>query len=240
MAKSLKNVLNGVKSSTVNKMNLSDWEKSQGGRDFAAMHDIEKHEDRVGNGDDVYNASKIKHSLSDVKNKRLRPKTGVYEAKEEMKCNMTESGKVCPIHGLKDCSKQKTINEVSPSNPKIEKWIKDNKKRFVDEYGEKKGKEVLYAKAWKMDKSMEEAYDDKDEESSMVRAELKALANKSMHLVMKMPNSMHIEPWVQAKVAQAKSMLNDVHDYMLYGDHVNEDFAEPLIGESGKKSVKKK
>jgi hypothetical protein len=53
----------------------------------------------------------------------------------------------------------------------------------------------------------------------MVKAELKALANKAMHLVMQMPDSMHIEPWCQAKIANAKSYVNDVHDYMVYGDH---------------------
>jgi hypothetical protein len=53
----------------------------------------------------------------------------------------------------------------------------------------------------------------------MVKAELKALANKAMHLVMQMPESMHVEPWCQAKIAQAKSMVSDVHDYMIYGDH---------------------
>jgi hypothetical protein len=42
------------------------------------------------------------------------------------------------------------LNEVSPPNPKIEKWIKANKGRFEKEYGAEKGKEVLYAKAWTM------------------------------------------------------------------------------------------
>lgn len=42
------------------------------------------------------------------------------------------------------------LNEVSPPNPKIEKWIKANKGRFEKEYGAEKGKEVLYSKAWKM------------------------------------------------------------------------------------------
>lgn len=40
--------------------------------------------------------------------------------------------------------------EKAPPDPKIEKWIKSNKKRFINEYGPEKGKEVLYAKAWKM------------------------------------------------------------------------------------------
>jgi hypothetical protein len=57
----------------------------------------------------------------------------------------------------------------------------------------------------------------------MVKAELKALANKAMHLVMQMPESMHVEPWCQAKIAQAKAYVNDVHDYMIYGDHKDEE-----------------
>lgn len=62
-----------------------------------------------------------------------------------------------------------------------------------------------------------------DEAIEMVKSELKALANKAMHLVMQMPDGMHVEPWCQAKIAQAKSMVSDVHDYMIYGDHKEED-----------------
>jgi hypothetical protein len=40
--------------------------------------------------------------------------------------------------------------EKAPPDPKIEEWIKKNKKRFQDEYGKKKGTEVLYARAWTM------------------------------------------------------------------------------------------
>ncbi len=46
--------------------------------------------------------------------------------------------------------KEEQIDEVAPPNPKIEKWIKSNKERFVKEYGKEKGMQVLYAKAWKM------------------------------------------------------------------------------------------
>ena len=46
--------------------------------------------------------------------------------------------------------KEEILDEVAPPNPKIEKWIKANKERFVKEYGKEKGTQVLYAKAWKM------------------------------------------------------------------------------------------
>lgn len=42
---------------------------------------------------------------------------------------------------------EKVMNEVAP--PGMEGWIKSRKKAFVDQYGEKKGLSVLYAKAWK-------------------------------------------------------------------------------------------
>ena len=64
---------------------------------------------------------------------------------------------------------------------------------------------------------------DSEEAIEMVKTELKALANKAMHLVTQMPSNMHVEPWCQAKIAQAKSMVSDVHDYMIYGDHEEED-----------------
>jgi len=40
--------------------------------------------------------------------------------------------------------------ESSPKDPKIEKWIKENKKTFKDEYGDAEGERILYAKAWEM------------------------------------------------------------------------------------------
>jgi hypothetical protein len=70
--------------------------------------------------------------------------------------------------------------------------------------------------------------DHKNEAAEMAKAELKALANKALHLVMQMPESMHVEPWCQAKIAQAKSMINDVHDYMVYGNHENEQTDTPM------------
>lgn len=42
------------------------------------------------------------------------------------------------------------LDEVSA--PGQEDWIKANKERFIKQYGEEKGKRILYAKAWKMAK----------------------------------------------------------------------------------------
>jgi hypothetical protein len=67
-----------------------------------------------------------------------------------------------------------------------------------------------------------------DEAAEMVKSELKALANKAMHLISQMPDSMHVEPWIQAKIAQAKEHVSAVHDYMIYGDHDKQDEKEQM------------
>jgi hypothetical protein len=66
--------------------------------------------------------------------------------------------------------------------------------------------------------SVNENYDDTGEEVSMVRTELKAMIVSAQSLLDNMPSDMHIEPWVQSKIAVAKSMVCGVHDYMLYSD----------------------
>jgi len=66
----------------------------------------------------------------------------------------------------------KILNEGKEENPERsplqektapgeESWVKKNKSRFEKQYGTKKGKEVLYAKAWKMSKNEETEHDKK-------------------------------------------------------------------------------
>jgi len=65
--------------------------------------------------------------------------------------------------------------------------------------------------------------DDTQDEIDMVRTELKAIANKTMHMLSNMPADHHIEPWVQSKIAAAKEMIGSVHDYMMYSDHEEDE-----------------
>ena len=70
MAKSLKEILQGVKSSKVEKLKLGtqpgvDYQpKAKDEQDFVSQHSVEKHEDRVGNGDDVYKGT-TKYAIGD-------------------------------------------------------------------------------------------------------------------------------------------------------------------------------
>lgn len=71
--------------------------------------------------------------------------------------------------------------------------------------------------------------DDTQDEIDMVRTELKAIANKVMHLLANMPADHHIEPWVQSKIAAAKEMIGSVHDYMMYSEpRENEQMDTPM------------
>jgi hypothetical protein len=82
MAKSLNDILKGVNKSKEVPNDLSNLamspEGNKGEIDFAKKHKIQKHEDRVGNGDDVYNASKIKTAPYKKQDQK------VYEENEEL------------------------------------------------------------------------------------------------------------------------------------------------------------
>jgi predicted small secreted protein len=58
-----------------------------------------------------------------------------------------------------------------------------------------------------------------DESAEMAKTQLRALANKALHLAMQLNDDQVVEPWVQSKIAVAKDYVTAVHDYMLYGDH---------------------
>jgi hypothetical protein len=81
---------------------------------------------------------------------------------------------------------------------------------------------------------MHENYDDSKEEVSMVTTELKSMIHDATELLSKMPSQMHVEPWVQAKVAMAKASICSIHDYIVYGN-VNEEVEQ--IDELSKKTL---
>lgn len=71
MAKSLKEILAGSKASKKEKLKLGEKPgvdyapKAKGEEEFVAKHEIEKFSDRVGNGDEAYKATTVKHSQTE-------------------------------------------------------------------------------------------------------------------------------------------------------------------------------
>ena len=80
MPKNLNDVLKGVRKSTINKLTTGEnpgvdyADKSKDTRDFLDQHSVEKHEDRVGNGDDVYKASGVKKASMERHGHEPKPK----------------------------------------------------------------------------------------------------------------------------------------------------------------------
>lgn len=183
MAKSLKDILNGVKSSKVvpgstGKDPYVDYEQKGGDAQRAvAKHKTEKHSDRVGNADNI--GTKTKEA------KFPKQKEAAYE----------------------EVVAKKTKN------------TKDSWELNSPEKRRKDARDLAKSQQTPGHVTVGESHDDRDEETSMVRAELKALADKATALAKSMPSSMHIEPWVQSKIAVAKDQVSAVHDYMMYGDH---------------------
>jgi hypothetical protein len=94
--------LSGVKKSTTEPEDISDFNASSGNQDFAKDHKVEKHSDRVGNDDDVYKGKTKKAEMQRHGYKKPQDEK-IYEAK----CNMTEAGTMCEVHGDKACSSDK-------------------------------------------------------------------------------------------------------------------------------------
>jgi len=233
--------LKGVKKSSIEAGSLGDDPgvdydpKAKADRDFVALHKTEKHADRVGNGEDVYAGSKVKYSLDTKQNARRgntqKEAEKVYEAKEkeDAKCNMTAEGAHCPVHGKGDCSKMTKLNEKGESEvPFPGPYDKDQKskdKNAAKNAAKKALKNVMKGNV-KEESIAKFKTNDTKEEIDMVRTELKAIADKTKHMLSSMPKNVHVEPWVQAKIAQAKEMIGSVHDYVVYGNHVSEEIKQ--------------
>lgn len=113
MAKSLKDILAGVKSSktvpgsTGTQPGVDYDPKAPAEQDFVAKHKTEKHADRVGNTDDVYKG-KTKEAKYPKQDAKVYEETEASDDEEdepvaEATCNQTEEGVACGVHGEAAC-----------------------------------------------------------------------------------------------------------------------------------------
>jgi hypothetical protein len=238
MPKLLKDILNGVKKSKIvpgstgSDPGVDYAPKAPNEQEFVKKHEREKYDDRVGNGDDIYQATNIKSSLAkETKHGRKNIKDS-EKVNEATKCNMTEEGTYCPVHEMADCSSQskKTLKEVLTKKTSAGKFIKDfqdsDNPEFTGKSKEKRKQMALAAYYAKQNEDVKEDLavpllggKDDDESAEMAKTQLRALANKALHLAMQLGDEQVVEPWVQAKIAVAKDHVTAVHDYMVYGDH---------------------
>jgi len=148
---------------------------------------------------------------------------------------------------LKEGAEQ--VDEVLTKKSPAGEWIKDfvdsDNPKFAGKSKDKRKQMALaayYAKQRSESVSEAKDSDDTDDEISMVATELRAICADAQDLLNKMPKNMHIEPWVQSKVAVAKSMISGVRDYMLNKtaneEHVHE--GEEVLPPKNKKLITEK
>lgn len=130
MAKQLRDIVKkGADKATLVPNDLGGYSPKAGDeKRFVAKHIIQKHPDRNGNDKGVFDSGHVHYDLNFSDEKRHGRKKGedkeVYEAheKEDTKCNMSESGTMCEVHGMADCKKAKPLTEkdevpTPPSRP---------------------------------------------------------------------------------------------------------------------------
>lgn len=184
MAKSLKDILAGVKSSKVRAGSTGtqpgvDYDpKAPAEQDFVAKHKTEVHADRVGNGDDVYKG-KTKEAKYPKQDAKVYEETEASDDEEDepvaeaAECNHTESGKDCPVHGECACDEGKgkklrlllggkKKSEVSEETEKSDK--KEDKKKTEHE-AHKKAHELVVKTAGHIAKKL---YDMSNEEVEQI------------------------------------------------------------------------
>lgn len=133
MVKSLKDVLAGVKSSKVVKLDHKDmyqWNSPDGLKFIDDKHPVEKHADRVGNGDDVYQG-KTKPA------KYPKQKNDVYE--ETVEEAHTTAGSHLVNKGIASFSKR--LKEMEDHELKMKKEDDKAKKKLKEENIEEGNKE---------------------------------------------------------------------------------------------------
>lgn len=113
MAKPLKDIVKNR--STKVKNDLGGYKPKSGDeQDFVAKHEIEKHSDRNGNDDDVFNATNVKHALKDPdEDKHGYAAPEDEKVNEGMDCNKSSAKIYCPLHGKEECpADAKEENEI--------------------------------------------------------------------------------------------------------------------------------
>ncbi len=195
MAKSLKDILAGVKSSKVRAGSTGtqpgvDYDpKAPAEQDFVAKHKTEVHADRVGNGDDVYKG-KTKEAKYPKQDAKVYEETEASDDEEDepvaeaAECNHTESGKDCPVHGECACDEGKgkklrlllggkKKSEVSEETEKSDK--KEDKKKTEHE-AHKKAHELVVKTAGHIAKKL---YDMSNEETEGDSKDFKTIMDKA-------------------------------------------------------------
>ena len=219
MAKSLGDILKGVNKSKVVPGTTGDDPgvdyagKMKDERDFVAKHSIEKHEDRVGNGDDVYKASKIKQSKDDKHGHTPDPKAKtVYKQANEEAEHIVEAMTSKHKKLAYDVHKQLKRDQPMSSGAGLKLKADHNllRKKYGSDWRKKAG-------------IIEEAKDPREYgyEGEMAMSQIKSIMNHSDQLMKMLKPDTDMPEWVQSKITLANDYIQTAADY--FATEMNED-----------------
>jgi hypothetical protein len=239
MTKSLNDILKGVYKSKVVpgstgiEPGVDYAEKSKDGREFVAKHKVEKHEDRVGNSDDVYNASKVKQSKDEKHGHTPDPKAKTAY-KQHNEAYLAMSQKREPAYnseghykmtyakfGSKDGKLTKEVKHTHIKFPEGEKpTTPERVKNLVTNSSEHKqlksdGYRLTHYGEHAGEATIKEAKDSReyDYEGEMAISQIKSIMNHSEQLMSMLKPNTNLPEWVQSKITLAKDYIQTAADY---------------------------
>ena len=161
MAKHLRNIvekeniqgkdtkLKGVKSSKKEPMDVSDLNDSPGNQNFAKEHEIEKHADRVGNGEEDYKGNtkqkkEKKHGYLGKESKEVYKQYNEDSAQDD---EPRYKGKKLLTDKKKDLEEREMTSAEKSEEEKLKAKYdpSEMKQSMIDQYGEEKGKKIYFA-----------------------------------------------------------------------------------------------
>lgn len=159
-------------------------------------NDVKHHvDDRHGHTKPGQSELKYKEANEDVE----EPASSSDSMYEEQ-CNKSPKGKNCPIHGLNECS---SIKEGFSTTGTSLKQRATRVKTVHIPHPQKKDGNTNMTRV-----------EDIDHEGEMARAQLKHIANKAINLHLHLKDDQQLKAWVQAKITNAKQLLDDVCDHI--------------------------
>jgi hypothetical protein len=218
MPKNLSDILKGVNKSTTKPLTTGDnpgvdyADKMKDGRDFVAQHSVEKHEDRVGNGDDVYKGSTKKAKMERHGHEPKPKDIQVYNKTQQVASVKEEAEELEELKGYQGKKGQKLLHQVH--NRASKRLSNAADKKDVETVRKNAG---VMNKAWDRMNDVHEAKDEREYgyEGDMAITQLKTICRHAEHLMKMMKPDTDLPEWVQSKITKAEDYISTAHDYLM-------------------------
>ena len=227
MPKNLSDILKGVNKSTTKPLTTGDnpgvdyADKMKDGRDFVAQHSVEKHEDRVGNGDDVYKGSTKKAKMERHGHEPKPKDIQVYNKTQQVASVKEEAEELEELKGYQGKKGQKLLHQVH--NRASKRLSNAADKKDVETVRKNAG---VMNKAWDRMNDVHEAKDEREYgyEGDMAITQLKTICRNAENLMKMLKPDTDLPEWVQSKITKAEDYISTANDYL--ASEMNEEALE--------------